>query len=165
MSQRRVEIVERKRVYDGFFKLDVARVRHELFRGGMSAELKREIFVQRQAVAVLPYDPRADRVVLVEQFRAGTIDWGGEPWLLEAVAGILDKDGEAVEAAARGRGKGDVHLGPGRLLFGGLFPRSPGGPTQRVHPFVGEVAAPEGGSHPRARERARGHPPHGRPGR
>src|SRR4051812_32500623 len=79
MSQRRVEIVERKRVYDGFFKLDVARVHHELFRGGMSAELKREIFVQRQAVAVLPYDPRADRVVLVEQFRAGTIDWAASP--------------------------------------------------------------------------------------
>src|ERR687886_2245507 len=114
MSQRRVEIVERKRVYDGFFKLDVARVRHELFRGGMSPKLKREIFVQRQAVAVLPYDPRADRVVLVEQFRAGTIDWGGEPWLLEAVAGILDKDGEAVEDAAGGGGEGGIGPGPGR---------------------------------------------------
>ena len=165
MSQRRVEIVERKRVYDGFFKLDVARVRHELFRGGMSPELKREIFVQRQAVAVLPYDPRADRVVLVEQFRAGTIDWGGEPWLLEAVAGILDKDGEAVEAAAKREVKEECGLELGRLDFAGLYASSPGGTTERVHTFVGEVTAPESGGVHGARERARGHPPDGRPGR
>jgi ADP-ribose pyrophosphatase len=145
MSQRRVEIVERKRVYDGFFKLDVARVRHELFRGGMSPELKREVFVQRQAVAVLPYDPRTDRVVLVEQFRAGTIDWGGEPWLLEAVAGILDKDGEAVEAAAKREVKEECGLELGRLDFAGLYASSPGGTTERVHTFVGEVTAPESG--------------------
>src|SRR5919199_1529210 len=129
MSQRRVEIVERKRVYDGFFKLDVARVRHELFRGGLSPELKREIFVQRQAVAVLPYDPRADRVVLVEQFRAGTIDWGGEP----------------VEVAARREVKEECGLELDRLDFAGIYASSPGGTTERVHTYVGEVTAPESG--------------------
>jgi ADP-ribose pyrophosphatase len=145
MSRRRIEIVERERVYDGFFKLDVLRLRHELFRGGMSPALKRELFFQRQAVAVLPYDPRADRVVLVEQFRTGALDWGGEPWLLEAVAGILDKDGEEVEAAARREVKEECGLELGRLDLAGIYASSPGVSTERVHTYVGEVTAPESG--------------------
>src|SRR5215217_7995267 len=99
-DERKVEVVERRRVHDGFFKFDLLRLRHSLFGGGMSEVLKRELFVQREAVAVLPYDPGRDAVVLVEQFRAGLVDApGGAAWSLEGVAGLLDKKGEAAEAA------------------------------------------------------------------
>ncbi|MCK4608779.1 MAG: NUDIX domain-containing protein, partial [Gammaproteobacteria bacterium] len=37
-------------------------------------------------------DPKLDKVVLIEQFRIGAIEDKNSPWLLELVAGLLDKD-------------------------------------------------------------------------
>jgi ADP-ribose pyrophosphatase len=49
---------------------------------------------------VLPYDPVADSVVLIEQFRIGAFVAGHPPWLVEAVAGVVEP-GESPEATAR----------------------------------------------------------------
>ena len=46
-------------------------------------------FATREAVAALPWDPRSDRLVLSEQFRAGAIEAPEGPWLIEAVADRL----------------------------------------------------------------------------
>jgi ADP-ribose pyrophosphatase len=149
-DDRRVEIVERRRVHDGFFKFDLLKVRHALFRGGMSEVLRRELFVQRDAVSVLPYDPVRDAVVLVEQFRAGLVDVPGRgaAWSLEGVAGLLDKEGEAPEEAAAREVREECGLGLGRLERVATYTSSPGATTERVHAFVGEVdAAGAGGVH------------------
>ena len=69
--------------YDGFFRLNGYRLRHSLYAGGMSRELVRERVERLRAVAVLPYDPRRDQVVLIEQFRIGALEQGGGAWLLE----------------------------------------------------------------------------------
>lgn len=61
-----VEIVKRENGYQGFYKLDRVHLRHELFAGGMSREISREVFVRHDAVCVLPYDPQRDEVVLIE---------------------------------------------------------------------------------------------------
>lgn len=66
-------------------------LRHELFAGGMSREISRELFVRHDAVCVLPYDPQRDEVVLIEQFRVGAMDKGANPWLVELVAGLIDR--------------------------------------------------------------------------
>ena len=66
-----VEIIDRSTVFQGYFRLDRFRLRHELYAGGRSAEFEREVFHRGHAVAVLPYDAARDRVVLIEQFRAG----------------------------------------------------------------------------------------------
>jgi len=145
MDDRAVEILERRRVHDGFFKLDLLRLRHALFRGGMSEVVRRELFVQREAVAVLPYDPARDAVVLVEQFRAGLVDAPGGAWLLEGVAGLLDKEGEAPEEAAAREVREECGVALGRLERVATYTSSPGATTERVHAFVGEVAAPERG--------------------
>jgi nudix-type nucleoside diphosphatase (YffH/AdpP family) len=97
---RRVEILARRRLYDAFFKLDLLELRHERFDGGWTPPLRRELFIQRPAVVALPYEPARDLVVLVEQFRTGCVDHPGEPWLIEAVAGLVE-EGEAPEAVAR----------------------------------------------------------------
>lgn len=145
MDDRAVEILERRRIHDGFFKLDLLRLRHALFRGGMSEVVRRELFVQREAVAVLPYDPARDAVVLVEQFRAGLVDAPGGAWLLEGVAGLLDKEGEAPEEAAAREVREECGVALGRLERVATYTSSPGATTERVHAFVGEVAAPERG--------------------
>lgn len=95
------ELIERKLCYQGFFRLDQLRLRHGLFAGGRSDVLVRELIQLADAVAVLPYDPKLDRVVLIEQFRTGAIESPRGPWLLETVAGLIDVGERRQEAARR----------------------------------------------------------------
>ena len=67
-------------LYKGFFKLTEVVLRHDLFEGGESPELRRELLDRHQAAAVLPYDPVRDEVVLIEQFRIGAGDDPTGPW-------------------------------------------------------------------------------------
>lgn len=133
--------------YAGFFRLERLRLRHALFAGGMSPPLTRELFERGHAVAVLPYDPVRDAVVLIEQFRIGALARAGGPWLLEIVAGIIE-DGEAPEAVARREAVEEADLRLGRLEKIGRFYVSPGGSSESVHLFCGEVdASGAGGIH------------------
>ena len=69
--------LERHRtLFEKYFRLDEYQVSHELYGGGSSPVFSREIFERGRVVAVLPYDPRRDRVILIEQFRAGVIEEG-----------------------------------------------------------------------------------------
>src|SRR5437660_7128741 len=65
MTDPRVQILDKTVCYDGFFRIERYRLRHELFRGGWSPELTRELFERGHAAAVLPYDPVLDAVVLI----------------------------------------------------------------------------------------------------
>ena len=92
-----IEIQKREQCFKGFYKVDRLHLRHRQFAGGMGPVLKRELFVRHDAVCVLPYDPQRDEVVLIEQFRVGAMDAGVNPWLMELVAGLIDKDEEPEE--------------------------------------------------------------------
>jgi len=92
-STRPVALIERETPYQGYFRIDRYTLRHQLFAGGMSEPLIREVFERGHAAAMLPYDPERDTVVLVEQFRIGAYAAGRDPWLIEIVAGIVE-DGE-----------------------------------------------------------------------
>lgn len=99
------DIIEKKRTWDGYCKIDVYRLRHDKFDGTKSPVLEREILERGHAVAVLPYDPVRDEVVLIEQFRPGTLSVSAQNpdmpvWLTEIVAGIIE-DGENAEDVAR----------------------------------------------------------------
>lgn len=141
---RRVRILERRRVHDGFFKFDALQLQHERFDGGWTGPLRRELLVQRTAVAVLPYDPEQDLVVLVEQFRTGCIDLPGEPWLIEAVAGLVEP-GETPEQVAAREVREETGLAIGRLEPVCRYHASPGGTSERVQVFVAEIRAGAGG--------------------
>jgi ADP-ribose pyrophosphatase len=95
------DIVAKSIVYSGFFKMEKYRLRHQLFAGGWSPEISRECLERGHAVAVLPYDPDHDRVVLLEQFRIGALEAPGGPWLLEIVAGIIGPGESKLEVARR----------------------------------------------------------------
>ena len=85
--------------FQGYFRIDEYRVRHRTFAGGWTGTVVREIFERGHAVAVLPYDPVLDRVVLIEQYRTGALAAGRDPWLVEIVAGIIEP-GESPEDVA-----------------------------------------------------------------
>lgn len=134
--QRDFEVVEREACFRGFYKLDRVHLRHRQFAGGMGPVIRRELFVRHDAVCVLPYDPQRDAVVLIEQFRVGAMDKAENPWLLELVAGLIDKDEEPEEVAHReAQEEADLILGP-LWPVSRYFP-SPGGSDELVHLYIG----------------------------
>ena len=139
-----VEIVEREQCFSGFYRLDRLQLRHRLFSGAMGRQLERELFVRHDAVCVLPYDPRRDEVVLIEQFRVGAVGKVANPWLIELVAGLIDKD-EQPEEVARREAIEEAGLEVGeRWPVTTYFP-SPGGSTERVHLYVGRCDSSNAG--------------------
>ena len=133
------EIIKREECFKGFYQLHRVHLRHELFAGGMSREISREVFVRHDAVCVLPYDPQRDEVVLIEQFRVGAMGKAQTPWLIELVAGLIDKVEEPEEVARR---EGEEEAG---LTFSSLWPitryfPSPGGSTEFVHLYLGRCS-------------------------
>ena len=92
------EILGTETVFQGYFRVDRLTIRHATFAGD-SIEICREVFKRGNAVCVLLYDPKADKVVMVEQFRVGALA-AESPWMLEVVAGIVEP-GETAEDVAR----------------------------------------------------------------
>lgn len=111
-DQRDVRLEQDEPLYQGFFRLHRLTLSHPRFEGGR-VRVQREIFDRGDAVCVLLYDPLADAVVLVEQFRAGALGKVDSPWLLELVAGMVEA-GESAEAVARRESveEAGVELGP-----------------------------------------------------
>lgn len=124
-DQRDVRLEQDEPLYQGFFRLHRLTLSHPRFEGGR-VRVQREIFDRGDAVCVLLYDPLADAVVLVEQFRAGALGKVDSPWLLELVAGMVEA-GESAEAVARRESveEAGVELGPVFPITGYL--PSPGG--------------------------------------
>ena len=150
-----VEVVEKTTPYDGYFKLDIYRLRHKLFEGGWSGEMTREIFERGHVVSVLPYDPVLDHVVLIEQFRPGAYaalasDWfdgDASPWLIECVAGIIEKGEDPVDVARRETLE-ETGCRLGKIIPACRYLSSPGGTSESVFVFCGQVdASSAGGIH------------------
>ncbi|MCB1833112.1 MAG: hypothetical protein KDH19_06700, partial [Geminicoccaceae bacterium] len=74
-----VRILERREAHRGFFLFEELTLEHRRFDGSWSGPLSREVLHIPRAVCVLPYDPLDNRVVLIEQFRAGAIDHENGP--------------------------------------------------------------------------------------
>lgn len=147
-----VELLAREAVYSGYLHVSRLRLRHAQYAGGMGPPLTREVVERGHAVALLPYDPWRDCVVLIEQFRPGP--WlAGEPaWMQEVVAGIVEP-GEDPETVARRECAEECGLTPDRLEPVGRFFLSPGILTETVTLFCGRVeAGAAGGFHGLAAE-------------
>jgi ADP-ribose pyrophosphatase len=131
------ETLSHKTLYRGFFRLEEYKLRYERFAGG-SDTVTREIFERGDAVAVLPYDPVRDEIVMVEQFRPGAVRHPGSPWLLELIAGMLDGTQTPEQTARR------EALEEAGCTVTDIFPVyrylvSPGGTTEATTLFVGRT--------------------------
>lgn len=136
-----VQIVDQTTVFQGFFQINTYKFRHRLYNGGWSEVVTREMFERGHAVVVLPYNPQTDELVLIEQVRLGALATSVSPWLLEAVAGMIDV-GETHEAVARREAMEEAGLELGRLWPMLSYLSSPGGTTERIHLFLGELTHP-----------------------
>ncbi len=143
-TQNDYEIVKREVLYQGFFRLVRNHVRHLKFDNTWTAEFSREIFERSSAVAVLPYDPVLDQVILIEHFRVGAMANPQSPWLLELIAGIYTH-GEVPTDVVRREAQEEAGM---ELLD--LFPIceyfvSPGGSDEHLKLFCGRVDASSAG--------------------
>lgn len=136
--KKTVEIIEQTTVYDGHFKVDRLCLRHSMFAGGMGEPVTRELFERGHAAAVLPYDPVADAVVLIEQFRVGAHVGIGDGWVIEVVAGMIDGD-ESGEEVARREAVEEAGLTLGRVEPISRVMATPGGSSECFDLFCGEV--------------------------
>jgi ADP-ribose pyrophosphatase len=142
---KRLEILARDTVFDGFLRVDRYRLRHSLYAGGTSRELVRERVERLRAAAILLYDPDADQVVMVEQFRIGAHEAGEGAWLLEIVGGYVPPD-ESPEAVARREALEEAGCEVGEIEPIGEFYLSPGTSVERISLYCGRVRAPVGGT-------------------
>lgn len=136
-----LEIIDKSTVFQGFFRIERWQLRHKLFAGGWSQPMTREIFERGQAVVVLPYNVLTDEVVLVEQFRVGAVAPDRSPWLLEAIAGMIDP-GQSAEATAIREAEEEAGLTLTELWPMLSYFSSPGGSTEKISLFLGRLTAP-----------------------
>ena len=136
----RVVLEEKTTPYNGFFQVDRYKLKYQKHEGGWSSVVVRELFERGHTVAVLPYDPVQDKVVLIEQFRIGAYAAGLEPWLSETIAGIIDS-GEGAEEVAHREALEEANCRMLELVKIGTFVMSPGGSSETTTMFCGRVAA------------------------
>jgi len=132
----RAEIVSETTLSDEWTRLS----RYELDytdRAGETHRLRREIYHRTEAACILLYDPKRDAVVLVRQFRLPVRLCGGDGWLIEVPAGLLD--GEQPEEAIRREAMEETgyRVTAVRRLFKAFT--SPGAVTEYVHFFAATV--------------------------
>ena len=143
--QAQVQVSERTTPYRGYMRLDVYRLRHHDFNGGWSIDLSREVLERGNAVAVLPYDPDRDEVVLIEQFRIGAYTAPEtSPWQIECVAGMIETHHLAEETAHR-ETEEETGLNLYELVPVHRYLSSPGCTSETIQMYCGRVDAAGGG--------------------
>ena len=148
--KKEFKVINKETMYPGFFNLDVYQVQHTLFAGGWSEVLTRELFQRGNCVAVLLYDPDADKLVIIEQFRMGPMtqpEVKERAWLLEIVAGAIEA-GETAEEVAYRESEEEAGCVVKEMHLINEFYTSPGGASERISLFYGRINADEiGGIH------------------
>lgn len=139
-APERVECLAEEPLYRGYFAANRYTLKHQTFAGDWTAPIAREVFERGHAVCVLPYDPIADRVVLIEQFRAGAMVAGWHPWLIEIAAGIIEPGETPAEVAVRETAE-ETGLAVARLEFIAHVLCTPGGSSETVALYCGQVDA------------------------
>ncbi len=131
-------IEQQESLYHGFYHMDKVTVTHQQFNGG-ELTIERELLNRHDAVCVLLADMKRSEFILIEQFRVGAMNIDN-PWLIELVAGLIDKDEEPEEVARR-EAVEEAGVELGRLhLISRYFP-SAGGSTEYIHLYVAEADA------------------------
>jgi nudix-type nucleoside diphosphatase (YffH/AdpP family) len=136
-TEMRIVIYGKRRVFDGFFKIDEAELSYERFDGEMSLTVKRLCFQRADSVGAILFDAERRKLLLVKQFRYPTYE-NGPGWIMEIVAGILEP-GETPEAAVRRETLEETGSEIALLEPIATFYVSPGGSSERILLYYAEV--------------------------
>jgi len=139
-SRKDLTIVKKEVIWQGYFRMIKYYFTHALFSGGTSEVIERELFERDTAVAVIPYDPVTDEIVLVEQIRVGTFGHDVNPWMIELVAGMIE-EGELADDVAVRELTEETGLSCQRLEKVMSYLVSPGGTSEKIDLYIAQVDA------------------------
>jgi ADP-ribose pyrophosphatase len=135
---KKFQILEKELAYQGFFRMEKLQLKHTLYAGGWSQAISREFFYRSACVAVLLYDPGADSVVLIEQFRVGASQQPDRAWLVEIVAGAIEP-GETAQQVAYRESFEEAGCEIKELMVINEFYTTPGCSAEKITLFCGKV--------------------------
>ncbi|GAB5452682.1 MAG: NUDIX domain-containing protein [Halioglobus sp.] len=142
-----VRVLEDQVAWSGHYAMRRLTLQYRSFNGGWNDPVQREVFERGDAVAVLPYDPEEDTLVLVEQFRPGAMRANSSPWMLELVAGVVEAGESDADVAHRETMEEAACQLADLLPMATVFP-SAGACSEQVRLYCGRVkSAGAGGVH------------------
>lgn len=147
-----VEVLSRDLVGRGWGKLERFRLRHRRFDNEWSEAMERDVYTIGESINLVPYDPRLDAVLLIEQFRSCGLPWNEATWLIEGIAGMIGPKESPPEVCKREAiEEADCFIDephPISVLYS-----SPGGYGERAHLFAARADLSQaGGVHGLAEE-------------
>lgn len=139
-----VEVRATKTLSSGHYALSTLELKHKCFNGDWTNWLIREQIKRDDAVCAILWDPRKDKVVMVEQFRVGVLSRqdSPSPWLVEIVAGLIDP-GETPEQAIRREAEEEAGCRIKELIPIAEFYNTPGGFSEKSTVFCGIIDLPD----------------------
>ncbi|MBX2844012.1 MAG: NUDIX hydrolase [Flammeovirgaceae bacterium] len=135
---KKVNIIEKKRVFDEFFKIDATRLQYEKHNGEMTPEIRLLNFERGDSVAAIIWHKEKQKVILTEQFRYPTYE-KGPGWITEIIAGGL-KQNEIPEEALIREIEEEIGYHVTEVEHISTFYVSPGGTSERILLYYTEVA-------------------------
>jgi nudix-type nucleoside diphosphatase (YffH/AdpP family) len=134
----RVIVHDKRRVFDGFFRIDEAVLSYEGPEGRMIGPVRRLSLERGDSVAAVVFQRDRRCILLASQFRYPTHDTG-PGWLTEIPAGMIDA-GESPEQAVRREVREESGYDIERLDSIATFYLSPGGSSERIILYYAEVS-------------------------
>lgn len=133
-------------LHEGFFTLAAHSFQQRQSSGEWSGTITREILERRQAVAVLPYDPVRDEVLLISQVLIGAHLADKPARQLQVIAGMVD-DGESADQAALREAREEAGCEILRIVHLQDFLPTPGGSDEEVCVKLAEADLENAGGH------------------
>lgn len=134
-------IESQQQVWSGRFPLEVVKFRNRRFDGTLSETRTWELWRRGHAAALVPYDPVADAVVLIEQFRLPALAAGLDPVLVELPAGLCEPGEDPAETIRREMLE-EMNLAADHVEPIGGYLLTSGGSDEFCHLYAGRVIAP-----------------------
>lgn len=138
LDKSSVQLQSRRRIFDGFFKIDEVIVDHQRFDGEMIYDIRREVIVKCDTVSILLYDPKLDHLLFVRQLRVPLIEREERhsPWTIEIVAGTIDR-AESPEMIIRAEAEEEAGVEIEKLIPIYQYYPSTGGSPGKMHLYLG----------------------------
>jgi ADP-ribose pyrophosphatase len=142
--EKKAQILEKIPLYEGFLKLYRYRFEVERHDGGTRI-VQWEMMERGRSVGVLGHDPNRDEIVLVNELRPGVLVTGGYPFRDQLVAGVVEGEESATDAAAREmREEAGLELSNPVLIHPGAYVSS-GGTSEQIALVYGTVDTSQAG--------------------
>lgn len=131
------EILKEEVLFDNFFKIKKATIKHELFNS-KTMEVNRLCFERGDSVAVVIYEKDTDTLLFTNQFRYPTTK-EKNGWILELTAGTIETEEDDARERARKEVQEEIGYETDEIEFISSFFVSPGGTSERIFLYYAEV--------------------------